>query len=143
MTLQQQWDIWLCASVAKYPDAQIWDSIKRFAVAMKMTPQEVKDAELKRFPHGFLPCRSRISRFVCGYLIGGADVIYGEGNTIQKAMKLAKCEFTPVPVDKAKVREETAEKNQTKRAARLAQSELELGNKQRDAYGRRNWSACK
>jgi hypothetical protein len=110
---------------------------------MKMTRQELRDAGLKRYPSGYLPSRSRITRFICGYIIGGADIIFSEGNPVQKAMKLAKCEFTPVPVDKAKVRSETAEKNQTKRAARLAQSELELGNKQREAYGRRNWSACK
>lgn len=64
-------------------------------------------------------------------------------NAIQKAMLLSRCSSSAVPFDKEKVRKESKEKAKDRAAFKRANDEYALGNRQREAYGRRNWSACK
>jgi hypothetical protein len=98
---------------------------------------------LKRFPEGFSAKNSSVSRFICGYIAGGADIVFGEGNAIQKAMKLSLCKSSATPVDVLKTRAETTEKQRARKEFKRGNDEFSLGQKQREAYARRNWSACK
>ena len=102
MTLQQQWDIWLCATFAKMPNMRMEQSINFFADKMKMSAKDVWSARLKRFPEGFSAPKATTTRFVCGYIKGAADIMFGEGNPIQMSLKLAKLESSKDEIDKLK-----------------------------------------
>jgi hypothetical protein len=143
VTLQQQWDIWLCAYFNKKPDRRVYFALNEFAFRMKMTEEELFAAKLKRFPEGFNARHCSVRRFICGFIIGGADIIYGEGNPIQKAAKLSRCVSSAVPIDAKRVREESRDKGKTRRDFNIRNDEYKLGAKQREAHARRNWNACK
>lgn len=146
MTLQQQWDIWLAASFAKFPSENILRSVHMFEYKMGMERDSLFAAGIKRVPKPEGQGRfSMVSRFVCGHIKGASEFMFdSDKNTIQKAALLARCgDSTIEAVDHAKVLSESREKARDKRRSQLAQSEYHLGNLQREAYARRNWGACK
>jgi len=141
--LQQQWDIWLCATFAKRPSMKMSQSIHWFATKMEMSIDDIHAACLKRFPSGYQANHSSTSRFVCGYIKGASDFMFDSGNAIQMSVKMALCESSETPVDQIKCVSESRDKSAAKKAFKRGNDEYALGNKQREAYGRRNWSACK
>lgn len=146
MTLQQQWDIWLAASFAKFPSAKIRLCIHKFEEKMKIERGALFSSGIKRVPKmGGQGSFCQTSRYVCGYIPGAVNFIFdSDKNAIQKAALLAKCGDSLVnPVDFVTTKRESEEKRKARREYMLSQQEVSLGQKQRDAYARRNWSACK
>lgn len=146
MTLQQQWDIWLAASFAKFPTKSINLAIYHFEEKIGMEHGSLLKSGIRHIPKEKGQGKfSSVSRFVCGFIPGAADFMFDtDKNTIQKSSLLAKCSDSTVdPFDDIKSRRESYEKARSKRKSRIAQEEYHLGNLQREAYGRRNWGACK
>ncbi len=144
MTNQQQWDIWLSAHAMKKPDMLIKTVLFEFCRKMNIAIDD-EVFKLKRLPNRKSYAWSgTVRRFVCGYIVGGSDALYTEGQTpIKLSSMLSKMEVSVHPVDSAKSRKDKNEFEKTKRDSVRASTEYWLGNKQREAYGRRNWSACK
>lgn len=144
MTNQQQWDIWLAAHAIKKPDMLMKSVLFEFCRKMGIAIDD-EVFKLKRLPYR----RGRawsgtVRRFICGYIVGGSDALYADGQTpIKLALVLSKLEVLENPIKTASSRKDSAEFAKTKRDSTRATTELWLGNKQREAYGRRNWSACK
>jgi hypothetical protein len=145
MTLQQQWDIWLAANFAKHPNKPIHYVKMEFCKKMDISPTSEAFVALDRLPEGYKAIRSNVTRFVCGHISGASGFMFDDSlNTIQKAIRLGQCKSFLKPVDDgATALAEKREMARANRASRLANDEMKLGNLQRDAYGRRNWSACK
>ncbi len=143
MTLQQQWDIWLCASAMKYPYGKIFECIQKFSARMDIPIGKLQEQIQHRYPKGPSAPYCTITRFICGYIEHGADILYGEGNAIQKAMKLSKCRSFESPLDQHKITDASKERRKTRREytqARISQTVKAIHD---DAIGRSNWKACK
>jgi hypothetical protein len=144
MTNQQQWDIWLAAHALKKPDMLMKKVLFEFCRKMGITIDD-EVFKLKRLPdRKSYAWSGTVRRFVCGYIVGGSDALYADGQTaIKLALLLPRLEVTVGPIKTASSRNDNAEFAKTKRDGIRATTEIWLGNKQREAYGRRNWSACK
>lgn len=145
MTNQQQWYIWLAAHAMKKPDMLMKQVLFEFCRKMNLA---LDDSEV--FKLNMLPNRKSyawsgtVRRFICGYVVGGSDALYEEGQTpIKLSLVLSRLKVSVNPVDYVKSRKDNEVFSKTKRDSIRASTEMFLGNKQREAYGRRNWSACK
>lgn len=146
MTLQQQWDIWLAASFAKYPYSKIRVCMSFFEKKMGLETNSLMKSGIKRIPkENGSSSFCQVSRFICGYIPNAANFMFdADKNVIQKAALLAKCgDSSESPVDSEKVKEESKEKTKDRAKLKRANDEYKLGKIQREAYAKRNWNACK
>lgn len=143
MTSAQQLEIWIAAYAMKKPDTPFAACIREFQKKLGLVDDVVYSLDLT--PAKFSSAwKCTVRRFLCGYVIGGSDKLYEDGQT---AIKLAmwlhgkKCADRPIDSRSAPSRQKEVVNTSRKYAVARMKSKLE-----RESYSaslRSNWSACK
>lgn len=143
MTSAQQLEIWIAAYAMKKPDMRFIDCVNEFRKKTGLDDAVVYSLDLipARFSTAWW-CTVR--RFLCGYVIGGSDKLYEDGQTaIKLAMWLHGKKCTDRPIDSRSAPSRQKEIVSTSRAAAVTKTMNRLERQSYHASLRSNWSACK
>lgn len=143
MTLQQQLEIWIAAYAMKKPDTRFVVCVNDFRRKLGLVDDSLESYDLipARFSNAW---HGTVRRFLCGYVIGGSDKLYEDGQT---AIKLAmwlhgkKCTDRPIDLNSAPSRQK--EIVSTAREFAISRTKKRLDEQSYSASLRSNWSACK
>lgn len=142
MTLQQEWDYFLVVNFYVRPNWTLGWVLQDFCKRKGVQFDDVFALErspTRRKEHGMT-----VTRFVCGHVVGGADLLYS--HTKAEAFKVAKAfgrlRYTRTPVDAVKVRVECDARRASKKEDVSARASHEAHVAKNEAH-RRNWGVCK
>ena len=143
MTLAQQLEIWIAAYAMKKPDTQFVVCVNDFRRKLGLADDSLESYDLipARFSSAW---HGTVRRFLCGYVIGGSDKLYEDGQTaIKLAMWLHGKKCTDRPIDSRSAPSRQKEIASTSREYAKAKTVNALYEQSYHASLRSNWSACK
>lgn len=145
MTLAQQLEIWIAAYAIKKPDTKFVACVRDFRQKLGLVDDDDAVHSLDLIPARFSTAwRCTVRRFLCGYVIGGSDKLYEDGQTaIKLAMWLHGKKCTDRPIDSRSAPSRQKEIVSTSRAVANAKTANTLYSQSYRASLRSNWSACK
>ena len=143
MASAQQLEIWIAAYAMKKPDTPFAACIREFQKKLGLVDDVVYSLDLT--PAKFSSAwKCTVRRVLCGYVIGGSDKLYEDGQTaIKLAMWLHGKKCADRPIDSRSAPSRQKEIASTSRAVAVTNTMNRLNRQSYNASLRSNWSACK